>query len=102
MAHEQLLRICAQLHQQGKQPSVGLVKAKAGSAFQLAAIISAVQYFKANPDWLPPNNEAEQLAAPPAASDSDNAQLLDRIASLEAQVSRLEASLKAIQAQLNS
>ena len=102
MAHEHLLRICAQLHQQGKQPSVGLVKAKAGSAFQLAAIISAVQYFKANPDWLPPNSEAEQPVVSPAPSSHNDAQLLNRITELEAQVARLEASLKAIQAQLNS
>lgn len=102
MANEHLLRICAQLQQQGKQPSVGLVKSRAGSAFQLAAIIAAVQFFKANPDWQPEPNNAVASLAPSASNKTDNARLLDRITSLEAQVAQLEKSLNAIQKQLNS
>lgn len=97
MANEHLLRICAELKQNGKQPSVGLVKAKAGNAFQLAAIIAAVQFFKANPDWQP----TQQAITPAKLSKSDDeleqSQLIARIASLEKQVAKLEQQLDAIQ-----
>lgn len=101
MAHEHLLRICAQLKQQGKQPSVGLVKAKAGSAFQLAAIISAVQFFKDNPDWQPPQQETVAPQAPQTPSNQSHAQLQARVDTLEKQVMALEKNLKALQKQLS-
>lgn len=97
MAHEHLLRICAQLKQQGKQPSVGLVKSRAGSAFQLAAIISAVQFYKDHPDWQPPQHETSAKLNTQTPIEQGNAELLARIVTLEKQVLALQKSLQAIE-----
>ncbi len=97
MPNETLLSICAQLAKQGKQPSIGLLKAKSKSKFHLADIIAAVQYWKSNPDW-----EATQKAEIDETQVADNLMsneldsiegLIHRVTYLESKVEKIESIL---------
>lgn len=94
MINQTLLSICFQLVKQGKQPSVGLVKAKAKSKFHLAEIIAAVQYWKTHPDWQPDNEgiiEEQSHQADVTQTDAELIlQLNQRVSFLENKVMILE------------
>ena len=104
MINQTLLSICSQLAKQGKTPSVGLVKARAKSNFHLAEIISAVQYWKNNPDWEGNIVEApEEVTNEIDLNEEDSeqiAQLKQKIASLEDKMSVMENKMEAILAQI--
>lgn len=97
MNNEALLSICAQLAKQGKQPSVGLVKARSKSKFHLAEIVAAVQYWKNNPDWeasaIEDSNKVENEIEVTDNESELIIKLEQRVTTLEATVATLESML---------
>lgn len=73
------------LEQQGKQPSVALVKAKLSSNVPMPAIIAAIKNWKSSK----PLPKVEIAAEPNSAEE--------RIAQLEQQVAQLTARIKALE-----
>ena len=89
----EIFRIANQLQQQGKTPSVALVKAKLSSPMAMPQIIQALQAWKQNPALGTDIPEPQAGEAPSAETDD--------LARLEAKVDELSAKLDTVLALLN-
>lgn len=91
-----LFNVCQQLINDGKTPSVALLKAKAPKSVHLSEIISTVQMWKANPETF----DSSKLELPEDSTKIDkpdtlnNEQLTARVCALEEKISHLEALLQ--------
>lgn len=85
---EELKQIMDSLHQQGKQPTVALVKARLSSPVPMPALIAAVKSWKSSQQV--PKIEVAQQSDPEA----------DRISQLEKQVQELTARIEALEGKM--
>lgn len=95
---QNIVEICRQLAAEGKTPSVGLVKARAGRQIPLPSIIQAVQQWRQNPEVAFPDT-SPNLHSAPGHSDAVEHK---KIAELEQRISLLESQLESVVARLNS
>lgn len=86
---QELEAIFAALAQQGKEPTVALVKARLKTPVSMPAIITAVKRWK-NSQQVP----KVEVAAPATEADTD------RVAQLEAKVAVLTTRIEALEAEL--
>ncbi|XOV79143.1 MAG: hypothetical protein ACFHVJ_19870 [Aestuariibacter sp.] len=95
---QNIVEICRQLAAEGKTPSVGLVKARAGKQVPLPSIIQAVQQWRQNPEVTLPNT------APNLHSATGHGDTIEhkKIAELEQRVSLLESQLESVVASVKS
>lgn len=85
---QNLIEICQELAREGKTPSVGLVKARAGKGAQLPHIVRAVQQWRITPEKaLAPKLD------PPVKSNIASEHSDSNIQSLEQRVTELEKQL---------
>ncbi|EJT0553769.1 hypothetical protein [Vibrio vulnificus] len=85
---KELEAVLEQLQQQGKEPSVALVKARLKTSVPMPAIIAAIKSWKS----------AQRVPKIEVASQTN--QDAERIAQLEATVQKLAARIDALEAQL--
>ncbi|HFQ4904651.1 TPA: hypothetical protein ACGU4V_001729 [Vibrio vulnificus] len=85
---KELEAVLEQLQQQGKEPSVALVKARLKTSIPMPAIIAAIKSWKS----------AQRVPKIEVASQTN--QDAERIAQLEATVQKLAARIDALEAQL--
>ncbi|EHU5196340.1 hypothetical protein JKP10_11555 [Vibrio vulnificus] len=85
---KELEAVLEQLQQQGKEPSVALVKARLKTSVPMPAIIAAIKSWKS----------AQRVPKIEVASQTN--QDVERIAQLEATVLKLAARIDALEAQL--
>ncbi|MBD1564173.1 hypothetical protein P4S52_14415 [Vibrio sp. SA48] len=84
---QELETVFASLHQQGKEPTVALVKARLTTSIPMPVIIAAIKSWK-NAQRIP------KIEVATKQSDSD------RVAKLESQVAELLARVATLEAQL--
>ena len=93
---QHLFDICQQLIQDGKKPSVALLRTKAPKSTHLADIIAIIQSYQADPNFFSEN--AGQKLANPTSDESctelTNRQLTERIIALEQHISKIEEKLR--------
>ncbi|MEH0742962.1 hypothetical protein H4F05_15740 [Vibrio cholerae] len=85
---QELKQVLEQLSQEGKEPTVALVKARLSTPIPMPALITTIKSWKAS-QRVP---KVEVAAKPPLEED--------RVAQLEQQVRELTARLAAIEAKL--
>ncbi|UAA39696.1 hypothetical protein KIH87_04880 [Paraneptunicella aestuarii] len=97
-----LIKICQQLAQQGKRPSVGLLKAKAPKQYHLSDLVAAVQYWKANPDMelTESQEDNESKSSNKSHSEMSKAELIEKVQQLEDKLQRLEALVNVLHTKL--
>lgn len=81
---QQVAKIAAQLQQEGKEPSLALVKARLGTSTMSPALLQAYQAWRNGAITL--DAPAEQITVPDAVTDFD----------LKADLARIEAKLDLI------
>jgi hypothetical protein len=91
MDTSEIIQACQQLVQEGKSPSVALIKSRLTRNFPLPTIIAGLKRWQANPDL---NIESPE----PTNSENDREVTLEqRVTELEAQVRDLAALVKSIE-----
>lgn len=83
----EVIALCQTLSKEGKKPSVGLVRSRAGGKLSIPEAIKGIQSWQAQPDQT-----VEQLN-PTEKTDEASATLEARVASLEKQVLELTQRL---------
>ena len=83
---QELKQVLEQLHREGKEPSVALVKARLSTSVPMPALITTIKSWK-NAQRVP----KVEIAVPDQANDND------KIAQLEKQVQALTARLIALE-----
>lgn len=106
---QHLTDICRQLAAEGKEPAVGLVKARAGKSARLPDIIQAIQQWRKLPPSVKEKQDDICAASPPspetgapeqhvASNNKHQVQILEnRIAILEKQVVQMQQQINALQ-----
>lgn len=89
---EQLQAVLEQLQQQGKEPTVALVRARMNTSVPMPALIAAIKSWK-SAQRVP----KVEVAGPQAETDQ-----AERIAQLEKTVAELVARLASLEAKLNA
>lgn len=84
-----IFSVCQQLHDAGKTPTVGLIRAKADRKLTIPAIISALKHWQHNPQ--------QGMDTQPEADESLELTLEDRIMALEQEVASLKQTLFQLQ-----
>ena len=92
---QQLFAVAYQLNQQGKTPTLGLLKAKLGKLLSTREILQGLQAWKANPELgkdiaVDVEMQQQSKAIDENALPDAVAALLKRIEALELRVSQLE------------
>ncbi|GHB76601.1 hypothetical protein GCM10008107_27650 [Psychrosphaera saromensis] len=83
----EIIRICQTLSQQGKEPSIALIKSRADKGTPMPTVISGLQQWRANPSLDIPLDETTKVT-------NDEKQTLEqRVQTLEQEVAELKASL---------
>ena len=92
-----ILALCAQLSQQGKKPTVSLIKQRANRAIPLPQIVSVLQRYKADPA-IEVESVAEQSFEPVPQSLEDKVnELTQRVIQLETQLAEVLEQLRKTQ-----
>lgn len=97
MSHQrQIIAICQQLQQQGKTPSLALIRAKSSVTLPIPEVLAVLARFKADPNNIdkfntPNDATTEQIQSPDA--------LQSRVDMLEAQVKQLQQRLTFLEKQ---
>jgi hypothetical protein len=86
-----VLSLCQQLQQNGKTPSVALLRQYANKPLTIPEVVKALQIWKSSPKAA-----LEQAAAVPIEKQSDVLSLQERVAYLEQQVILLNARFDAL------
>jgi hypothetical protein len=97
--HQEIYRIAYQLSQEGKNPSVALIRSRLSVPTSLPIIVQALQQWKMTPELgkdQPPATIAEESDKAPVTSGTTEAMALmeKRIETLEAQVAQLMTLVK--------
>ena len=82
----EVITICQQLTNEGKEPSVALIKSRLSQATPLPLVIAGLKTFKANPSHI--ESEIKQETPEPVKIE-----LEQRVESLEQQVAELKRQL---------
>ena len=85
-----LISVCQTLVKEGKKPSVGLVRSRAGGNVSIPEAIKGIQSWKAQPEQIIKTSEI------PAQEQEPTDSLEKRVIKLEKQVRHLNQQLKAI------
>jgi len=88
----QLIIICQKMHEEGKTPSVGMLRSKAPFKVSVTEAIDAIKRFNAST----PTIQAKQFLHD-NQSDNDALSLASRVDALEREIETLKASLAALQ-----
>ncbi|TRY30790.1 hypothetical protein [Aliiglaciecola sp. M165] len=86
--------LCNKLSQQGKQPSVALIRKLANRPLPLPLVVSVLQKWKVDPEQLPKLSETQEANQPVDRTDHQ------RILDLETRVSQLESQLTSLLGQI--
>ncbi|TKB43525.1 hypothetical protein [Thalassotalea mangrovi] len=92
MSQQEIYQIAQRLHQQGKTPSVALIKSQLTVAMPLAAIIKGLQQWQKNPKLGESQPELISTDKPLQAFTLQQAQ--QQISQLQSQVDELQALVK--------
>ena len=87
MSISEIISICQQLKQEGKEPSVALIKSRMRGPKILPVIISGLKAWQASP------NQTVEVETPTELADNDAETLEQRVASLEKLVAELQAQI---------
>lgn len=87
---QELKEVLEQLHQEGKEPTIAIVKARLASPVPMPALIATIKSWKSS-NRVP---KIEIAAQDPLSSD-------DRIAQLEAQIQVLTQRITSLEAKLD-
>lgn len=90
MSSNEIISVCQQIAQEGKEPSVALIKARLINKQPLPTIVAGLKQWRANPNAI-----IEQSAKEPV--DQDALPLEQRVAKLEAEVMELKSMIKQLQ-----
>ncbi|MGS2719938.1 hypothetical protein [Paraglaciecola aestuariivivens] len=85
---DKIIKICSDLAQQGKTPTVALIRNHASQPLPIPVVIKGLQRWKTQPDVRKSNNtpvESQNLTTKP-----NNHSLTQRVAELEKQVKELK------------
>ncbi|WP_166425104.1 hypothetical protein [Paraglaciecola sp. 20A4] len=85
-----LISVCQTLVREGKKPSVGLVRSRAGGNVSIPEAIKGIQSWKAQPEQVIKRNEI------PLPEHAPTDSLEARVDTLEKQVTHLKQQLEAI------
>ncbi|MGF1695058.1 hypothetical protein L4C54_05210 [Vibrio lamellibrachiae] len=86
---DELTKVLSSLTQEGKEPTVALVKARLSTSVPMPALITAIKSWKAS-------NRVPKVEVATAATSE-----LDKITNLEQQVSQLLKRVESLEAKLN-
>lgn len=93
---QQVVNTCISLHEAGKKPSVGMVKAKLLSPLPIPTIIKGLSYWKDNKNTVTKQNVTQTNTAPkPSTKD-----LVARVSVLENEVASLRDELRRLRLSL--
>ena len=83
-----IVNLCFEISEQGKTPSVALIRNMARHPLGIPEVIKGLQNWKSNPNLRPKNHQKAMSAASPS-----NQSLQQRVAQLEAQVAAIMQKL---------
>ena len=89
-----IINLCFEISEQGKTPSVALVRNAAAQPLAIPEVIKGIQFWKANPNTRP----AATVKQKPKISGTEKS-LQERVAQLEAQISTITQTLTQITAE---
>lgn len=90
--NQEIIAICQQLSQQGKEPSVALIKARLSRPVPMPLIIGGLKQWRANPNIeLEPTEQKQEPTSTPTES------LEQRVNVLEAEVKELKQIITKLQ-----
>jgi DNA-binding transcriptional MerR regulator len=92
-----IIQLCHEINQQGKTPSVALIRNKASQTLSIPEVIKALQSWKANPRQSTP-----QLTKAPDRSNVLDLSLEERISQLEEQLAKVTEQLATLTALKNT
>ena len=93
MSITRVIQVAQQLHQQGKTPSVALLKARLGKEVPLAQIIAGLKCWKESPDAVSTLSELPSVQQ----ADTSGEELIREIRELKQQLEEMKALLKKLQ-----
>ena len=94
MSNAEINQICHQLAEEGKEPSVALIKARLSQKAPLPTIISGLQQWKNNPNHVVKETPTQQV--------SREKGLEQRVADLEKTVETLKAQIQHLSDKLDN
>ena len=94
MNYSEIINICQKLNEQGKQPSIALIKARLKAPTPLPSIIAGLKSWQSNP------NEVVQVEEQTAETSTRT--LEQRVGELESQVEKLQKQLNSLLSQNTS
>jgi hypothetical protein len=99
--NDEITIIANQLANQGKKPSVALVKTRLGSRTPLPTIISALKNWTHDPEFIESKNKAEQKSqnntAPSEVSPAVNKAIKQALLPIEVELAEIKALLFKLQ-----
>ncbi|NVK24417.1 MAG: hypothetical protein HWE10_05785 [Gammaproteobacteria bacterium] len=88
-----VIEVCQQLTDEGKQPSVALIKPRLAQPLPMPTIIAGLKSFKANPKQkVPTNITGNESSATPLTLEQRVAQLESEVTELKSLIAKLQAS----------
>ena len=87
---QQVVNTCIMLHQAGKKPSVGMIKAKLAVPLPIPVIIRGLSYWKENKDSATITNIAQSKIIKPV----DESDLVQRVSLLEREIQTLRNEVR--------
>ena len=90
---QQLHLLCVQMYNEGKTPSVGILRSKAPFKVSVTDAIEAIKRFNAHKPTLETSSETQPL---PQTERKDHSALSARVEALENEVAELKRALKQI------
>lgn len=94
MNNQEIISICQQLSEEGKEPSVALIKARLSKPAPMPLVIGGLKQWRANPNVKLENKSEEQ-----DSSNTPTQTLEQRVGALEEEVKELKIIIAKLQAE---
>lgn len=94
MRNQEIITICQQLKQEGKEPTVAMIKARLGKPLAMPSVIAGLKEWRANP-----NIKFEPSSKEQAPESAPTISLEQRVNALEQEVLTLKAIIMKLQAE---
>jgi len=104
MSQQEIYQIAHQLKQQGKTPSVALIKSQLSVSMPLAAIIKGLQQWQKNPTLgeIKDDEPSNATDTPLADSTTDLTSVSEQITALQQQVTRMALEITELKKEITA